>query len=218
VGLAAGGRSTPYNYKWDFKGDNKTETHQLGSVVFLNGQKNPGTIKVRWGESCQCTFDVNSDSGKEIRDVRIDGVSKGVIKDYKFDAVKEDHAVQLDVEWIYYTITVQWQGNGEIKPGTTKVRHGDHQSFTIFPQDGYRVKVLKVDNIEVPKTEIYTFTNVTQDHNIYAEFVKIPLPKYEVTYGGYSFNWWDTKMVPDHGSGGGCPIIFLCVCTRRVPS
>ncbi len=69
------------------------------------------------------------------------------------------------------------------------------------------VKVLKVDNAEVPITEIYTFTNVTRDHTLYAEFKEIPIPKYEVTYGGYSFNWWDPKLVPDNGTGGGGPVL-----------
>jgi hypothetical protein len=184
-----------------------SETHQISGYVTLNGQTNPGTIKVRWGESCQCAFAVNSNSGKEIENVTIDGVSKGVINTFKFENVKEDHAVHLDTQWVYYTLDVNWTGSGQISPGTTQVRHGESQTFRIIPDPGYQIDNLKIDNKGVTITDIYTFSNVTANHSIFAEFGKIPLPKFDVSYGGYSFDWVDSTLSPSFGSGGGGPVI-----------
>jgi hypothetical protein len=176
--------------------------------VTLNGDLNPGSIKVRWGESCRCNFGVNSSTGKDIENVTVDGTAKGVLTAYNFENVKEDHAVSLDTEWIYYTINVSWTGSGQIIPGSTQVRHGESLSFKIVPGAGYQVRILKVDNSEVPNIDRYTFSNVTEGHTIYAEFEKIPLPKFDVVYGGYTFDWHDSNLSPSYGAGGGGPVIM----------
>ncbi|NPV88376.1 copper amine oxidase N-terminal domain-containing protein [Coprothermobacteraceae bacterium] len=62
---------------------------------------------------------------------------------------------------------------GTISPaGTIPLVHGSSQTFTITPDPGYRVAGVLVDGKSVGATTSYTFTNVTENHKIYAAFEK----------------------------------------------
>lgn len=72
---------------------------------------------------------------------------------------------------VYYTVTVTAGSAGSITPsGVVSVQEGDSISFTITPDWGYVLAQLIVDGNNVPVSNGYTFTDVHEDHTIYAVF------------------------------------------------
>jgi len=74
-----------------------------------------------------------------------------------------------------YTITASAGSHGSISPsGSITVNQGSDKSFTITPNTGYQIDDVLVDGSSMGAVSSYTFTNVTQDHTIYATFVSDP--------------------------------------------
>ena len=75
-----------------------------------------------------------------------------------------------------YTITTNCGANGYISPENPEVEHGAHQTFTFFPDEGYKVEQVLIDGIVNPIATlagIYTFQNVTTPHTVEVSFTKI---------------------------------------------
>ena len=71
-----------------------------------------------------------------------------------------------------YTITASAGPHGSISPsGNVTVNQGSDKSFTITPVIGYSIDDVLVDGSSVGAVSSYTFTNVTEDHTIYATFI-----------------------------------------------
>jgi len=72
-----------------------------------------------------------------------------------------------------YTITATAGSGGSISPsGNVIVDTGSDQTFTITPQRGYQVSDVLVDGVSMGLVISYTFTNISSDHTIHAEFTK----------------------------------------------
>ena len=70
-----------------------------------------------------------------------------------------------------FVISVSAGQGGSITPsGTIAVNYGDSKTFTITPNQGYKIKDVLVDANSVGTVSTYTFTNVTSDHKIQASF------------------------------------------------
>ncbi|MEF3254199.1 MAG: hypothetical protein K6348_01330, partial [Deferribacterales bacterium] len=73
-----------------------------------------------------------------------------------------------------FTITAQAGVGGSISPsGTIIVDAGDHKTFTITPNNDYKIKDVKVDDVSVGAVSTYTFTNIMSNHTIEATFEKV---------------------------------------------
>jgi hypothetical protein len=71
-------------------------------------------------------------------------------------------------------ITASAGSNGSISPsGTITVNYGDSKTFTIGPNHGYHIKDVLVDGKSVGIVTSYTFSNVTANHTIEAQFEPI---------------------------------------------
>jgi len=74
---------------------------------------------------------------------------------------------------VQYTITASAGSNGAISPsGAVVVNQGSGQTFTITPDANYLVADVKVDGASVGAVNTYTFSNVTENHNIEASFAE----------------------------------------------
>jgi hypothetical protein len=72
-----------------------------------------------------------------------------------------------------YNITASSNEGGAISPaGTTTVRKGQSQSYTITPSNGYQIKSVTVDGTNQGAISSYTFSNITSSHTINATFEK----------------------------------------------
>lgn len=76
-----------------------------------------------------------------------------------------------------FTITATAGSGGTISPsGTITVNSGDSKIFTIIPNSGYKISLLKVDGASKGSISSYTFVNITSNHTIEAIFEKIVVP------------------------------------------
>lgn len=74
-----------------------------------------------------------------------------------------------------YIINASATEGGSISPsGRVSVNKGDSKTFTITPNEGYRLKAVMVNGIDrtasLTDGKNYTFTNIVQNHNIQAVF------------------------------------------------
>lgn len=64
---------------------------------------------------------------------------------------------------------------GDLEPsGLVKVDDGASLTFSIIPEDGYVLDKLRVDGKSVSAADTYTFTDVGENHSIYAVFRLLP--------------------------------------------
>ncbi len=77
-----------------------------------------------------------------------------------------------------HTISASAGPGGDILPsGDIPVSQGGSQSFTINPAPGYEIADVLVDGLSIGAVPDYTFTNVTENHTIQADFVLSSQPQ-----------------------------------------
>ena len=72
-----------------------------------------------------------------------------------------------------YTITVNAGANGSISPASAVIAEGGSQTFTIAANPGYRIQDVRVDGNSVGSVSTYTFSQISADHTISAQFTVI---------------------------------------------
>lgn len=72
-----------------------------------------------------------------------------------------------------YTTTVIQSKGGEIKTNNIEVEEGRNQTFTIIPDESYKIVDVKVDGKSVGAVSKYTLKNVKKTHKITAVFEEI---------------------------------------------
>ena len=164
-----------------------------GSASY-SGETIRGTTKkytVNEGTSETITF--TPDDGYRIKSLKVDG--NGVTASTSYTVtVNANTTVEVEFEAILpttYTLSISASGNGsasyggESIRGTTKnytVNEGTSATITFTPDDGYRIKSLKVDGSAVTASTSYTVT-VNANTTIEVEFEAIP-----VTPSNYSLS------------------------------
>ena len=152
---------------------NPVKIYYITSTACLGGKIVPnGTVHVPSGG--HQTFSVNADSGYSISDVLVDNVSQGKISSYPFTNVIANHTISAAFAIspvTNYTIVATAGTGGSISPsGSVIVPSGGNQSFTISPDQGYKIMSVLVDGENKGVISSYLFTNVTGNHQIYASF------------------------------------------------
>jgi hypothetical protein len=131
-----------------------------------------GSVSVRQGASQ--SFVCIPDSGYEVVNLRVDGISLGPVATYTFTEVSANHYIYASFSHIYQ-ITASAGLHGTISPsGNVSVIEGANQPFTITPDFGYQISDVVVDGESVGAVTSYAFANVSIDHTISAVFTLIP--------------------------------------------
>jgi len=147
-----------------------TGEYIIDTIVVGNGSISPsGPINVP--DDGSQTFVILPDSGYQISDVEVDGVSQGALTSYTFNHVKTDHYIKAYfTASSLYVITTNAGSNGSISPpGPVAVAPGNDQTFTILADAGYVIDEVRVDGQKL-KVSSYTFENVSENHSISATF------------------------------------------------
>ena len=143
--------------------------HTVTVTQGANGTISPGTTEVMDGASQ--TFTITPAEHYRIKNVRIDGTTDlGNVSTHTFSDVTGNHMITAEFEPIMYTVTVTQSMYGTIHPGTMQVMDGASQTFNLIPMEHYRVRSVTIDGVRMGGLEQYTFSNVTGDHTITAEF------------------------------------------------
>ena len=108
-----------------------------------------------------------------LTDNGIDVTTKVISDKYMIVSVKEDHEIVATFAISTFSIIASAGSGGSISPlGTITVNYIPNLTFTITPDEGYRIKDVIVDGVSVGAVSTYTFINITSDHSIQAIFVK----------------------------------------------
>jgi len=156
-------------------------TYTILATAGVNGSITPsGNSTVNHGDNIE--FTILPEAGYHVGQVLVDGtpvttvpIEGGV---YTFTNVTASHTISVTFAINTYTITATAGPNGIIEPsGQITVNHGTNQSFTITPNEGYRIVQVIVDGVPVASFPsgggVYTFTNVIENHTISVTFVRI---------------------------------------------
>jgi hypothetical protein len=147
-------------------------THTITASAGEGGSISPaGSVAVQQGSDA--TFTVTPAAGYRIREVRVDGVSKGALGEYAFQNVTADHTIRAEFERITYTISLDSGTGGSTDPaGQTVVNEGDDLVVHIAADEGYEIADVQVDGKSVGTVAQYRFANIHSHHSLYAEFEK----------------------------------------------
>jgi hypothetical protein len=134
-----------------------------------HGDITPGTGSFAFGTTP--TFNIIPAAGYGIADVTVDGASVGAVNAYTFPALTADHTIAATFAAYQYTINATAGNGGTITPaGNTTLAYNGTQAYTISANAGYHVSDVFVDGASVGAVTTYTFSNVTENHIIYAAF------------------------------------------------
>lgn len=188
-GEDTGNQTSPYQYCFN----NMTTDHNISAYFTqyaytitpsagVGGTISPSTPQlVPIGDSA--TFTITPSGCYTIKDVQVDGESKGALSTYTFVNVTEDHTIHADFQIKTYEILVNQSEGGMIDPagddGVVTVNCGSTQCFNITPDEGNVVYDVIVDNNSVGVYNKYCFTNITDNHTLEAVFVIPPEPDFE---------------------------------------
>jgi len=150
-------------------------TYTITVTQGANGVISPAGPSVVVNQGATQVFAIAANSGYNIANVVVDGVSQGAITSYTFVNVQAVHAISASFvvnTGLQYTITVAQGANGLISPAgpTVTVNPGATQVFTIAANSGYNVANVVVDGVSQGAISSYTFTNVQANHAISATF------------------------------------------------
>ena len=114
----------------------------------------------------------------------------------KYDTTTIEGSVLQFTTKKVFTITATAGTGGTISPsGEVSVNYGNNQTFTITPDTDYKIKDIKVDGTSLSLTRQeelgpyeYTFTDVTDNHTISAEFASLPVISSSDIQGPYTSN------------------------------
>ncbi len=71
----------------------------------------------------------------------------------------------------YYNVETELVGNGTVTPsGNTTASRFDTLTYTFTPDEGYKIKDVKIDGVSVGPVMTYTFEGVTCEHTVSVEF------------------------------------------------
>jgi hypothetical protein len=118
-------------------------------------------------------FAIAANTGYNIANVLVDGVSQGAVTTYTFNNVQASHTIVASFVPVgaTFTITASAGTGGTITPtGSVIVNQGATQVFTITPNSGYYIVGVTVDGASQGAIGSYTFSNVQSNHNIAATF------------------------------------------------
>ena len=144
-----------------------TASVQGSGTISPSGSTNVGIGKNQ-------VFTVTPSVNNKIADVKVDGASIGAVSTYEFSNVAANHNIAVAFEPITCTISTAIEGGGTISPsGSVSVASGSSMSFKIAPASGYKIAGVIVDGIPAGSIADYTFTGISGNHTIQANFTSL---------------------------------------------
>ncbi|NJL92687.1 MAG: hypothetical protein HC915_02620 [Anaerolineae bacterium] len=124
------------------------------------------------------TFTFTPDTGYEVADVLVDGVSVGAVDSYDFTNVIADATIEVTFQLQQFTVTASAEFGGSISPaGDTTVNYGDDLDFTITENAGWAVNEVLVDRNDGNGEQAaafsgnpFTLSNITSDTTVRVTF------------------------------------------------
>jgi hypothetical protein len=120
------------------------------------------------------SFTITPNAGYKVASVTVDGAVVGAVTTYTFNNVTANHTLSATFSTSSYTITGSAGTGGSISPsGTVAVTSGGSQTFAVSPSSGYSIASVVVDGVSVGAVTSYTFSSVSANHTIQANFAAV---------------------------------------------
>ncbi len=142
-------------------------TYSISSTKSSGGSIT-GSATLNYGSNK--TFTITPSTGYHITNVKVDGVSKGAITSYTFSNVTANHTIHADFAINTYSLSSSKNSSGGSITASAVVNYGSSKIFSITPSTGYHITNVKVDGVSKGAITSYTFSNVTANHSIHADF------------------------------------------------
>lgn len=189
--------------------DDSPTTYTLSIEATGNGSAsyNGTTIRsktssftVNQGSSATITF--TPDNGYRIKSVKVNNSTVSVSNNkYTISSINANTTVSVELESIpvtTYTLSITASGNGSVSYGGTTIRNktsnftinaGLSATINFTPDNGYRIKTVKVNNSTVSvSNNQYTINNMNQDISVDVEFEETPVFLSNVEVDGFYYN------------------------------
>lgn len=133
-----------------------------------------GAMTLNYGSTQSYSFYANA--GYEISRVLIDGVNNETAvaaRTYKFTNIAANHVIHVEYRQMPAITSSAGEGGAIIPNGVKLVNHGGEQYYTFVANPGYEISRVMIDgtnNASAVAAGTYTFSNVTTNHIISAEF------------------------------------------------
>ena len=170
-----------------------------GSVSYgsTNIKNETKSFQLEEGNSANIT--ISPDKGYRIKSVKVnseDVTSSVTNNSYTLSNIKANTTVEVEFEAIpipTYTLSVKASGNGSATyNGTTAknntqtftLNEGTSATITFAPDNGYRIKSVKVNSVDVTSSvsnNSYTVSNIKANTTVEVEFEAIPIPTYTLS-------------------------------------
>ena len=151
-------------------------------------------------EGTSASISFSPDNGYRIKSVKVNGTdmtSSVSNNSYTVSSIKANTTVEVEFEAIpvtTYNLTIHASGNGSAVYGLTTaknnsqtitVNQGTSPTITFFPDNGYRIKSVKVNSTDVTSQVLnnnYTISGISADTTVEVEFEAIPASSYTLKY------------------------------------
>ena len=170
-----------YYYVMDITSDHEIKvSFKAKPVIFAAAQEfgsiSPsGKIVVDRGDDLQ--INIVPEDGYRVLDIIVNQESKGKSNFYVFTDIEDDYQT---IEAIFtptrFNINAAAGQGGSITPtGSTIVKEGNDQKYSIISNNLYEINEIYVDSKPIGKLNTYSFLSVSSNHSISATFKKMPV-------------------------------------------
>ena len=147
----------------------------IESISGQNGVIDPeGPLTVEKND--QKVFTILPDSGFEIEQLLIDGITVAQAKTYTFNDIRSNHSIAASFQSRKYIVHTDSGPNGLVAPqGDIAVNWGEKVIFIAEPASNYAVDQVLLDNQPVTLTAgyYYTLTDIHANHNFSVTFKRV---------------------------------------------
>jgi uncharacterized repeat protein (TIGR02543 family) len=147
----------------------RLKTYTITATAGAGGNINPaGNVQVEHGSNR--LFNITPNTGYEIEDVKVDGVSVGAVSTYNFTNVTANHTIHATFRLKTYTIAASANppAGGAIT-GAGSHTHGDTVNLVATPSEGYEFINWTENGVQVSANAAYSFT-ATANRTLVANF------------------------------------------------
>ena len=166
-----------------------------GSVTYNTSTIRNDSSRYILNEGTSVSFSFTPDEGYQVKSVRVNGSTVSApTNSYYISSITKNTTIEVEFEAIpikTFTLMITANGNGSATYGGTTIRRGS-QDFTLnegtsatitcTPDDGYRIKTVKVNNSTVSvSNNQYTINSITTTTAVEVEFEAIPPTTYTLS-------------------------------------
>jgi hypothetical protein len=148
-----------------------TRSYTISTATDSQGQILPNGI-IQVAKNSQQQFEFIPNKGYDIDNVLVDGLPVDIYQhSLTLYNVQKNMDIEVFFKKVYFTIESTSGQHGKITPeGAVSVEKNEQKVFSIVPDDGFEISQLIIDGITVNQSDTYTFTDITKNYAIAANF------------------------------------------------